>query len=1015
MNAAYNVSRSEASQSRAVDESQVRQSQDKLKFALLDSGMGGGMTAALLGGEVRQLGSYFCLPIGDKQPAVAEAYTAVMALWPMIMPLANSNGELDGKVAENVIIACNSASVRKEGAVDLMAKFCAQAAASDFEGVGDRESGKALPQLVKKGLEDLAKVVAEKTGGLGVEDFQAYFTGHVHEIVSKTAEKGALEAVGLLKEKSPDADPLLVRIDSTNGTAGSQAYPTKIRDALERMGGEVSDVEILGSTRNPGVGDTGDTITHHVISLRLNGEERTIVVEGRGNQPWVKAVEGGTVAAEGADLVRVSNENSEAALGNSIAQLRSNTPREGTDPAKAAGILAAMLGDNGRRVDDEGGQGVKPDLSMLCCTHYPAMKDALVASYGEDASQFIDQATIVRDLVHDDLEVPVDGNQEPLELALTVGSMNYGGADEKIRPSIANGFTSANVLADVLEQTMDGDSSNVVRSLGSVKVFHQNDNGGANVAKDARISNASTQGGSYQEAFELLHQMMVTGEQDIKRFYESQNLAINPAFGRNPESPDFNPEAPRFTFVGNERRDQRIQPNPERLSEGARTHHEELDAADMSAKLDRLGTVMTLGESRGIDKIAPLNDQGAQLKAATAQLMDVVIRNRDIADPTEREPVGIMTGFSVVRNEDRTRVAGENDGPPGAVLMGKTLVDQETPVVFVTDRSAQASLYSSLLGAGLAELTSEGKLFLELRKNDFAEDENGLGPHSLLEPQYVKVHDLVKVEIPQVDYPQIPPEALPLDDPDARETMISQRKAANREAVLATAETLKGMNVNTMISIERPSVTELDGGSYSMVAVDVAPFNPDLSPLLGSEDIGFAPFTIGIGDGGNELGTGGIQFMTSEGRDHEMLPFVKGGSVIGAKKDLATDVMLLSTVSNNGGMAVSMSLLAALAGDDDDVGVALDATIDAYNDTIAYLAENGMSIDGVNKENLNTVDGRRMGTRQEAGERWEATQGKVPLGIGPDYQTPDGKSGSPNDTSHNDTFLRFRNIFAPVN
>ncbi|MEI2384470.1 glutamate cyclase domain-containing protein [Breoghania sp. JC706] len=922
-----------------------------------------------------------------------------MALWPMIMPLANSKGEMDGRVAENVIIACNSASVRKEGAVDLMAKFCAELAKNDFAGVQGSDGPKPLPPAVEQGLRDLARDVQDQQGGVEVGHFKAYFKTHVHEIVSKTAEKGALDAVGMLEDRPKSGDPLFVRVDSTNGTAGSESYPTKMLEALRGMEDNVTDVQILGSAKNQGVGDTGDTITHHVISLKLNGEERTIVVEGRGNQPWVKAVEGGTVETEGAELVRVSNENSAAALGKSIEHLKSDTPREGADPAKAAGILDAMRGNNDRRVGNEGNEGVTPDLSMLCCTHYPAMKGALEASYGGGASQFINQASIVATLVSDDLGVQYDENAGPLDLALTVGSMNYGGANETIRPSIANGLTSATVLANVLQRTMDDAGGNEVNALGSVKVFHQNlENDQAE--KDVRISNSATNAGSYQEAFELLHQMMVTGNDEIERFYAEQNLARNPAFGLPLDNPNFDPEAPRFTFVPNERLSAPIGPRTENMTETAQQRSTALEDTDMPAKLQKLGTVMTLGETRGIDKIAPLNDQGAQLRAATAQLMDVVIRNRDVGNIGDREPVGIMTGFTVVNNDTRARVEGENDGPPGAVLMGNTLLDKGTPVAFVTDPSAEASLISSLLGVGLATL-KQGV-------------DAGDGNHKLLTRNDVDLKAGVSVIVPDVAVPNAPPEALS-SDPEERATQIRERREASQEAVREAGARLKGMNVNTMISIERPSVTELDGGSYSMVGVDVAPFNLDLSPLLGDDTLDFHPFTIGIGDGGNELGTGGIQFMTSEGRDHELLPFVKGGSVIGAKKDLATDVMLLSTVSNNGGMAVSMSLLAGLAQhDEQDVGEQLDTTIDAYNATIAYLAENGMSIDGVNKENLDTVDGRRMGTREEAAQRWTTNQGRVPLGIGPDYTTQGGKSGSPNDTSHNDTFLRFRNIFAPV-
>lgn len=49
----------------------------------------------------------------------------------------------------------------------------------------------------------------------------------------------------------------------------------------------------------------------------------------------------------------------------------------------------------------------------------------------------------------------------------------------------------------------------------------------------------------------------------------------------------------------------------------------------LAQNLSDLAVLMTLGEERGLDKIAPLNDQGAQMKAAIAHLMSVVSKNNE--------------------------------------------------------------------------------------------------------------------------------------------------------------------------------------------------------------------------------------------------------------------------------------------------------------------------------------------------------------------------------------------------
>lgn len=572
-----------------VNLEQVEKSQDKLKFALVDSGHGGGMTAAYLKGEVRQLGSYFCLPIGDKKPAVAAAYTAAMALWPMIMPLANGDGNDDGKVAENVIIACNSASVRKENAIKLMAQYCNAVQANSQE-------VQSTPQSIKDGINKLAAAVTDAHQDTSIDAFKKYFEEHVHEIVSKTAEAGASKAVELLAGRDVSEDPLLVRVDSTNGTAGTKAYPTKMLEALIKNAEEeqsLNNVRLLHETETT---VNGDTITHHVISLTLNNEQRSIVIEGRGNQPWVNAIEASASEAFKEELVERSNKNSANALEGATNSL-------GEGRKDAAGILNKLQKN-----------GNKPALTMLCCTHYPAMKTALADSYGNNCT-FINQAEIVENIVSDIQKKKQDDG--PLHLSLTVGSMNYGGAAGEIRPSIADGNKTAETLGRVLEQTMQDRYSHLDRQLGSVKVFSQGERRG--VTQNA--IEAYEHGNSYQRDFEMLHTLLVTNDADIERFYKDQNLKKNDTY-------TIEGEKPPFVFAPNETRKDPIQPRTEKLSESANELYNKMEPT-LAQNLSDLAVLMTLGEERGLDKIAPLNDQGAQMKAAIAHLMSVVSKNNE--------------------------------------------------------------------------------------------------------------------------------------------------------------------------------------------------------------------------------------------------------------------------------------------------------------------------------------------------------------------------------------------------
>src|SRR5690606_11518090 len=128
---------------------------------------------------------------------------------------------------------------------------------------------------------------------------------------------------------------------------------------------------------------------------------------------------------------------------------------------------------------------------------------------------------------------------------------------------------------------------------------------------------------------------------------------------------------------------------------------------EISGKLDKLGVLTRIGEARGIDKLGLFNDQGAQLRATVAQIAAVKARNGG-KPMDERERVGILTGFSVIDNDTGARVGGENDGPPGAVIIARTLLLQGLPVTMGTDLSNEASLVSALIGAGLATLNPAG-------------------------------------------------------------------------------------------------------------------------------------------------------------------------------------------------------------------------------------------------------------------------------------------------------------------
>jgi len=105
-------------------------------------------------------------------------------------------------------------------------------------------------------------------------------------------------------------------------------------------------------------------------------------------------------------------------------------------------------------------------------------------------------------------------------------------------------------------------------------------------------------------------------------------------------------------------------------------------------------------------------------------------------------------------------------------------------------------------------------------------------------------------------------------------------------------------------------------------------------------------------------------------------PVVNNGDKIAAKVE--TDHMVLASVSNNGGVAMSLSVNTLLKGFSAENPSAR-SIVETYKSTIDGMFNEGMSIDGVTKENAQTVDGRTL----------HRAEGDEPAQMGTDAATHD--------------------------
>ena len=881
---------------------QAKNEQQTLKYALVDSGSGGGKAAALLKGDIRQLASIFCLPIGDKLEAQATAFTAAMVLWPLIAPLKNREGGYDAlQVAEHVIIACNSASVRVEGALQLIKTLCDE--------VRENPKNYALNDKIVDNIMILADKVAVDP---------QYLKAHIHEIVTPTAHEAAARAIRAFGSQNE----FFIRVDSTSGTCGSKAYPDRIEKEVERIlapdGFKLTEHLSPGQKLIEHSGSKYRVDQHIYVFKNDKGAEKILYVEGRGNPPWVREIEAGTHLENGPTLV---------------------------DQAKSASAEALQENCKDEKFANHSGAFQKsPNLELLSCTHYPAIQPFLETQYKSDkrdgkSTEFLNQAMIIKEIAKDlDGKVVSDDELEPLDLVITVGSEKENTVDPYLTMMSRHSREQITIPTSVKPGVPDPESTK--RTISNVIDATMKQAGVNN--REFKITLHKQNGvGQHQGDYELLHRFLglLNGDAIMReQFYECDI---------GDWSKDGTPAFTNFRRFGD-------QPliTPAKGAEAATINKAIPDGRARTA-IGKVARLITTGENRGVDRLAARVDVESQLLASTAAVLSLIQDNKE-KPRAERRPAAILTGFTVIHNEDGERVGGENDGPPGAAILAKTFVENETPVTLITDHSAEASLLAALKYAGLATLKYSAMT---------------VAP-ALWTLEDFQLGDLVKVEIAVAD--------------DIKGDGLVSRKKKHPSEI---RNGLDAADVGLFITGER-----LSPPFRSMTAIDVSQYNMDMNDLFVDWPDGRRPFMIGIGDGGNEYGTGLVSDLTQHMRLPSLQNVVNRGPAVAATPDIKTDTVVLASVSNLGFIALAKCSAFSL-----NPGASLSWAWQSYDGIIKGMYDDGLSFDGVDKVNAETVDGRRMGTRREA--------------LPANDWTPPKTLGAP-DATHHDMLYQVEQTFA---
>jgi hypothetical protein len=272
-----------------------------------------------------------------------------------------------------------------------------------------------------------------------------------------------------------------------------------------------------------------------------------------------------------------------------------------------------------------------------------------------------------------------------------------------------------------------------------------------------------------------------------------------------------------------------------------------------------------------------------------------------------RPGVGIVTGFFIPHGQPP---ACETDGPLGAVFLARALSGLGIPVLLVGDEPLAKAFEVGLEGGGISkERLGTGFVCL------------GRPPHDI---EWVK----------SVVFPEggawTHLIALERVGPSHTPASVRAQPGATPEAIAAFEQSVPAAEHDRCHSMRGRDITELTGPAHLLFE-----YAGMLSPRI---------TTIGIGDGGNEIGMGKIPWDVIRRN-------IPRGDVVACR--VPTDHLIVCGVSNWGayGLAAGVRLLRGAKPDCDLFEV------ERERELLRAMVEHGPLVDGVTGQPTVTVDG----------------------------------------------------------
>ncbi len=298
----------------------------------------------------------------------------------------------------------------------------------------------------------------------------------------------------------------------------------------------------------------------------------------------------------------------------------------------------------------------------------------------------------------------------------------------------------------------------------------------------------------------------------------------------------------------------------------------------------------------------------------TATAGDFAAACRSIAD-TPRPRLAVVTGFTIPGTDPPT---SETDGPLGALFLARALVPMGINVALAADGTALSALAAGLRACGLADRVTLAAL----------PDAPGAYEGTIRERAHGLHHDYLMRFMGEVG-------------------SWTHLIALERVGPGHTRESIGFEGASEAWDLFPREVPEAQRGRcHSMRGRDVTPFTRPAHLLF--EKLPWAMVggrtTIGIGDGGNEIGMGKLPWATIRRN-------VPGGGLVACR--VPADHLIVAGVSNWGAyaLATGVRLLRGAAHDPAlyDVG--------RERELLRVMVESGPLVDGVTGEASVTVDG----------------------------------------------------------